>query len=77
MLKTYRLGHVAHLTNVSYQASTSRYRAYSFQPGDIVTDKVFDFEMNEHVNTGLVVWCVDSNSQDDIGVLWSGTLVRC
>lgn len=78
-LKCYRLDGVAHLVNETFEdvrrgKTPKRYRAWSFQPGDVVRNQLFDDDAGRHVTfpVGLVLWCCDNNGADAIGVLWSG-----
>jgi hypothetical protein len=82
MLRTYRIDGVAHLVNETYdqgsrkRGAIPRRRAWSFQPGDIVRNQLFEGDASDLVlgpfPVGLVVWCADDGSGSAIGVLWSG-----
>lgn len=80
MLKCYRLDGVTGLINETRedvrkrQVLSQRYRAWSFQPGDIVRPQLFeDDEGTQYMPPlGLVLWCVNNNESDAIGILWSG-----
>lgn len=80
VLRTYRLDGLAGLINETFLDCRrgklpKRYRAWSFQPGDIVRDQLFEDDRgrpSRDFPVGLVLWCHDSNSPDDVGVLWSG-----
>ena len=74
VLKTYRLDGVAHLINETHNAQRKRFRAWRMMPGDIVREQLFEDDRDRPSRDfplGLVVWCCDSNTSQDVGVLWS------
>lgn len=81
VLKTYRLDGIAGLVNETYEdtrrgRTPKRYRSWSYQPGDIVRQQLFegDEAVRSPFPVGLVLWCCDNNESDAIGILWSSEL---
>lgn len=75
ILKTYRLGELGTgaLINETYEKA-SRYRGWSYQPGDIVRKQMFEEDRNRpprEFPIGIVIWACDQNSVNDVGILWS------
>lgn len=76
VLKCYRLDGVAHLINETHNGQRKRFRAHHLMPGDIVRNQLFEDDATDRVRgpfpVGVIVWCGDSNTTQDVGVLWSG-----
>lgn len=78
MLRTYPINGLAHLVNETYD-SANMYRSWSFQPGDIVRNQMFNDDRDRPAREfpiGMVVWCCDDGTGSAVGVLWSGDASR-